>query len=406
MFFSKKPKTVSNVLTDFPLKNNNPDTIFLDNACTSLKPVQVIESITRYYTEFGSCALRSAHKLGQETTTEIDSARKEIAQYLGLSHSKEIIFTKGASDSINILSKSFKFFEDDEVIVSSLEHNSNLLPWISLAENSSVNIQIWNIDEKGGYDLGELETLLKRKQSKLLSLFSDSNIISVKLPLKEIIGLAHQNGVLVHLDASQSLLHRSLSFQDYDVDFMSFSFHKILGPTGIGVLSLKEKHYDRLRPVNLGGETVVNVSENAYVLSDPPHCYEAGIGSYAEIMGAAAAIRYLQDIGYNEIEQRDKELGIRLFDGLREIDKIKILGTGDPSHLVNFTLGDLDSGELSILLDKNYQIMARAGVHCGHYWYNRNKLGPSLRVSAAFYNDNNDIDQFISALKEIGQSFT
>ncbi len=406
MFFSKKNKNIGDVLTDFPLKNNYPETIFLDNACTTLKPVKVIDAISRYYTDFGSCALRSAHKLGQDTTKEVDNSRKEIGQFLGLSHSKEVIFTKGASDSINTLSKSFKFLEGDEVIVSSLEHNSNLLPWISLAESSSVNINIWNIDKSGGYDLGELEALLKRKQSKLLSLCSDSNIISLKLPLKEIIGLAHQYGVLVHLDASQSLLHRSLSFQDYDVDFMSFSFHKMLGPTGIGVLALREKHYDRLQPVNLGGETVVNVSENAYVLSDPPHCYEAGIGSYAQIFGAAAAIRYLQEIGYTEIEKRDKELGARLLKGLLDIDKIRILGTGDPSHLVNFTLGDLDSGELSILLDKNYQIMVRAGVHCGHYWYNTNKLGPSLRVSAAFYNDNNDIDQLINALKEIGQSFT
>ena len=405
MFFKKKLNHENVESGDFPLKSNHPDVVFLDNACTSLKPREVIEGISSYYSEFGSCALRSVHKLGKQTTTAVDHARKKISQFVGLKKAEEVIFTRGATDSINLLCRSFQWSEGDEVIISSLEHNSNLLPWIALGEGQRVNLNIWNIDKDGRFDLKELEALLSKKESKLLSLCSDSNIIPIDLPLAEIISLAHKNDVLVHLDASQTLLHRPLNFNDLNFDFMSFSFHKILGPTGIGALCLKEEHYNKMKPTMLGGETVVNVTNKAYVLSDPPHCYEAGIGSYAEIFGAVKAIEYIEKIGYTQIQKREEELSLLMQEGLESLRKMTFLGPGLNSHLVNLYLGEMDSGELSILLDKNYNIMTRAGVHCGHYWYNQNQLSPSLRISAAFYNTESDIQRLVEALQEVSKNY-
>ncbi len=405
MFFKKKKKHHSKEASDFPIMDNHSDIIFLDNACTTLKPRPVIDSISNYYTELGSCALRSPHKLGKETTKAVFKARKTIANFLGLSSPEEVIFTRGATDSINLLAQSYKFEQGDEVVVSSLEHNSNLLPWLGLSERSNLKVHIWDIDPEGRFDLNELESLLAKKEVKLLSLFSDSNIISVDLPIEQIVDIAHKYNVLVHIDASQSLLHREVNFSKFDIDFMSFSFHKLMGPTGIGVLALKKKNYERLTPVRLGGEAVVNVTEKSYILSDVPACFEPGVGSYSEILGAAAAIDYISSLGYKFIQDRDRELASLLYEGISSVKEINILGPDRNSHLINFYLGTMDSGELSILLDKNFGIMTRAGVHCGHYWFNKYRLNPSLRVSAAFYNRNTDIEILVNALKEMAGSF-
>jgi len=407
MFF-KKRKCIEFSNSDFPLKDNNPQVVFFDNACTSLKPNPVINAISDYYRNLGSCALRSPHCLGVETTNAISKARKKIANFLGLKTSDEVIFTRSATDSINLLAESFQLNEGDEVVVSSLEHNSNFLPWMSLGERNRVKTLIWDIDPRGQYSLLELEKLLSRKEVKLLSLFSDSNIIPLSLPIDKIVEIAHRHGVKFHVDASQTLLHRSLDIYKLEIDYLSFSFHKLMGPHGIGVLALRKENYQFLRPSRLGGETVLNVNDNSYVLAAGPACFEPGVGSYAAILGAAAAVDYISAIGYRKIKEKDEKISQLLIEGIsriNKINKINKLGPDIGSHLLNFSVDSLDSGELALLLDRNFGIMARAGVHCGHFWYNRYKLVPSLRISSAFYNEESDVECLISALNEVTSSF-
>lgn len=409
IFRRKKTYSTNSFKEDFPslggLINNAPP-IYFDNACMSLRPKQMVEAMNKYYFEHPACARRSAHAFGLQTTKAVESARRQIAEFFSAGSENEIIFTRNATDSINIIATGIKWLKGDKVITSNLEHNSNTLPWMQLSENQGIEYLKWEITPEGEYDLDSLYSILETGKIKLLSLVSSSHVMGLRLPIERIIEKAHKHGTLVLVDAAQSMLHEKIDVSKWKADFVAISFHKALGPSGMGCLIINEKHFDKIHPQRMGGETVDNVTDKTYQLSKPPYCYEPGLQDYAGILGAAAACAYIEKIGFQQIQEKEKILGERLFEILNSVTGVTLLGNKKPACLANFYLGDLDAGELSILLNKNANIMTRSGVHCCHAWYNHNKLDPSLRISLAFYNSLEELDALEIALKDLSKFYS
>ena len=409
MFFKKKKISISNEFSeDFPVLSKSIDgkaPIYFDNACMSLRPIQVVEAMSEYYLEHPSCARRSAHSFGKQTTQKVEQARSFLGKFFGAQSEKEVIFTQNTTEALNLVAKGLELKEGDGVVLSNMEHNSNLIPWMRLSEKKGIELHRFKITKEGGFDLNEIFELIKKPNVKIISVFSRSHILGISLPIKEISRVAKANNCLVLVDAAQSILHEPIHLYDWGVDFIATSFHKGLGPSGLGCLLMKEEQFENVFPLTLGGETVDKVSPNSYHLSESPHCYESGLQNYAGILGAAKACEYLNGLGYEFIHKKEKELSEYLFQKLSEISAVSLLGNKSANELANFHFGKMDCGELSILLDKNARVMVRSGVHCAHSWYVENKIDPSLRVSLAFYNTKSEIDTFVSALKEIASFY-
>ena len=405
MEFLKK----TNFREDFPplkrlINKNHP--IYFDNACVSLRPEQVLRKMDEYYYEHPACAHRSAHTFGVQTTNAVENARKYIAKFLGAKNDYEIIFTKNSTEGINFVAQGLDWQKGEQVITSNLEHNSNILPWMRLSQNFGVKYLKWEITPEGEYNLDNLFAILESGKIKLLSLISSSHILPLRLPIETIIEKAHKHGTLVLVDAAQSLLHEKINLQELNCDFLVLSFHKALGPSGVGCLYVNEKHFDKLKPTFWGGETVRNVTDESFEFSPAPFCYEAGLQNYAGIMGAEAACRYLNDVGYKQIRKIDLELSERMYEIARSIDGIKMLGRKEHHGILNMYFREMDMGELSILLNRNANIMTRSGVHCGHSWYNHYGLKPSLRISLAFYNTQKELSRLEDVMKDISKYYS
>lgn len=410
MFF-KKNKNQMNQLSDwdndFPALIDSVSgdrVVYFDNACVTLRPWSVIKEIEKYYTQHPSCSRRSPHTYGQRTTVAIDEARAYISNFVGTKNPSELIFTKNATEAINLVANGMSFSRDDIIVTSNLEHNSNLLPWMRLEEKIGLKHLTWEITPDGQFNLDNLFQILEGGKVRLLSLFMTSHILGIRLPLEQIIEKAHKYNCLVLIDAAQSLFHEKVNVRDIGCDFMAFSFHKALGPSGVGALYIKSDHVDKIYPSVLGGETVDNVKFGEYHLSQAPYCYEPGLQDYSGIMGAKKALEYITSIGYEKIQNNETKVFSEMFRFLASFPDVEILGAPDlskHSSLINFIVKGMPSDELAIMLDKTGKIMCRSGVHCSHAWYQLYEKDPSLRVSFAFYNTLNDVEKFKNVFSDL-----
>ena len=352
---------------DFPILKK--DFIYFDSACMSLRPKQVIDKIKEYYEEYPACAGRSLHKLGNKVTDEVDSARETIKKFIGAKKAKEIIFTKNTSESINLLSNSFDF---NKVLISDREHNSNLLPW-----QRHKRYGIFKINS--GFNLEKFSEIVKGYD--FVSFVYTSNLDGYTIPAKEIIKIAHENNCKIHLDAAQTVPHKEVNVKKLDVDFLSFSGHKMLGPSGTGVLYGKEDLLQEMKPFLIGGETVVNSTYDSFELEKLPNKFEAGLQHYAGIIGLGEAAKYLSSIGLNKINEHEIKL-------VKAIDKegLKIIGIDGERGILNFNIPGLNYHEVASMLDASKNIMIRSGAHCVHSWYNANSIEGSARASFYLYN--------------------
>ena len=395
---------------DFPLLENNTTNnnkiIYLDHAATTQKPKQVLEKIDEYYRNFNANVHRGAHQLSAKATQEFENARSLISKYVNANSAKEIIFTRNATEAINLAARSWGEFalnENDEILLSIMEHHSNIVPWQMVAAKNKCKLKFIGIDQNGELDINDFKSKLTAK-TKLVSLVHISNTLGCCNPIKEITQLAKQKGSLVLLDACQSLAHQKLDVHDLDIDFLAGSGHKLCGPTGIGFLWSREEILEQIPPFFGGGEMIQDVFEEKSTWAGLPHKFEAGTPAIAEAIGLAEAINYINSIGLDHIHEYENHITKYLFKKLNQIKDLEIIGPPpeiDPKRasLATFYIKRIHSNDIAEILDSK-GICIRSGHHCCQPLHRHIGINSTARVSMNFTTSQEDIITFIEKLKE------
>ncbi|MEM4259923.1 MAG: cysteine desulfurase [Candidatus Woesearchaeota archaeon] len=394
---------INKIRQDFPLlqnKINGKPIIYFDNACMSLKPIQVIDKINYYYKELSSCGERAHHKLGKMVDDEVEKSRNNIRRLINAKDEKEIVFTKNTTESINLVSNSFGLKQGDVVIISDKEHNSNLLPWLELKRKQKIILKIVGTKTDNTLDMEDFKT--KVKGAKLVSMVHTSNIDGVTNNAKEIIKIAHEEKAKVLLDGAQSVPHTNVNVKNLDVDFLAFSGHKMLGPTATGVLYAKKDVLEKLEPFVVGGGTVDDSNYESAKFQSGPQKFEAGLQNYAGIIGLGEAANYLMRIGYDTIKKQELLINKKITSELTNY--VEIIGppfAEERSGIFSFISKDIDHHEIAIMLDNSANIIIRSGAHCVHSWFNKNKSLGTARASFYFYNTIEEADIFVRQVKKM-----
>ncbi|MBI5135552.1 cysteine desulfurase [Candidatus Uhrbacteria bacterium] len=393
---------------DFPLlaSPSNKPVMYFDNACMSLKPRAVINAMNQYYEQFPACGGpgRSGHALGARVREAVDQSRQTIARAIGAQHPNEIIFTRNTTESINLVARSFRWNAGDVVLTTDKEHNSNLIPWLNTRRLSNIRHAVIPSLPDNTFDLSAFEQLLKLGSVRLVSVGLVSNLDGVRVPIAEIIKRAHAAGAMVMVDAAQAMLHSPLNVQALGVDFLAFSGHKMLGPTGTGVLYGKRELLENLEPFLLGGDTVSATTYTDFQLLDVPERFEAGLQDYAGIIGLGAAMEYLQSIGWPFIESQDQQMNRIITEGIAHLKGVHMIGPADPAlrgGIVAFTIKGMDHHQVAVMLEQMNAILVRSGQHCVHSWFGSRGIPGSVRASVAFYNTVDEAEQFVQAMEKI-----
>ncbi|NLE06342.1 MAG: cysteine desulfurase [Crenarchaeota archaeon] len=401
---------------DFPIlkrKINDNPLIYFDNAATTQKPNQVIEAEKSFYEKHNANVHRAVHSLSQEATNLYEQSRTEIAQFIDAKDSSEVVYVRGTTEAINLVAYSWgipNLKEGDEILLSVLEHHSNIVPWEIISKANKFKIKYVQVNKEGRLDYEDFENKINKK-TKLVCFSHASNVSGVINDIKHLAKLAHDNGALFLSDGAQSVPHIPISVQDYDVDFLCFSGHKMLGPTGIGVLYGKRDLLEKMNPFQGGGEMIRDVSFNpnneqcTISWNDLPWKFEAGTPNIAGSIALAEAIRYLKRIGMDNILNHEIELTTYALKRMQEIKKITIYGPKNASHkcgIIPFLMEGISSHDVALFCD-NYGIMIRSGFHCAQPLHQFFKLQSSARASFYVYNTIQEIDRFIEVLKEVEQ---
>jgi cysteine desulfurase/selenocysteine lyase len=391
---------------DFPIlqpKDGQNPVVYLDTACQSLRPVQVIEAVREYYTDYPACSGRSMHKLAARVTQKCQEARARMARFLGAAKEEEIIFTRNTTEGINLVANSLDLKQGNTVLISGKEHNSNLIPWQMLVKKAGIRLKIVPPKEDGTFDLEAFASLLD-PSVRLVSLGFSSNLDGVTVPAEKIIKLAHKNGSLVLFDAAQTAPHHAINVRALDVDFLALSGHKMLGPSGTGVLYGKKKLLETLQPFLVGGDTVATSTYETHEFLPIPERFEAGLQDYAGIIGLGEAASYLQKIGFDAIQKQEALLTKAIQAGIADLPGLRIIGPQDPAlrgGITTFYIDGIDSHRVALMLDQMANVCVRSGQHCVHSWFNAHKITGSVRASVYFYNTLEEVEIFIDNLKKI-----
>lgn len=377
---------------------------YFDNACQSLRPKQVIEAINQYYLKSSACSGRSMHHLAADVTQTTDQARAQVAKLINAARKEEIVFTRNTTEGINLVANALDFKTGDVVLISDKEHNSNLIPWQILAKRRGLVVKIVPSRPDNTFDLTAFEQRLDRSV-RLVSLGLCSNLDGVSIPAAdEIVKKAHQNGSLVLFDAAQAAPHQKINVKKLDVDFLSFSGHKLLGPSGTGVLYGKYKLLEEMAPFLVGGDTVATSTYDTCEFLPPPEKFEAGLQDYAGIAGLGAAAKYLLDLGFDAIQKQELCINEAITAAIKDIPRLHLIGPADPKlrgGIVSFYIDGIDSHRIALMLDQMASIQVRSGQHCVHSWFNAHQIKGSVRASAYFYNTLDEAALFASSLQKI-----
>lgn len=369
--------------TIFEKKISGKPITFLDSACMSLKPKQVVDKINEYYNNYPTCGGRGGYKLAKEVTNEVEETRRLVKKFINAKYEDEIIFNRNATEGINVIANNF-----DEALISDREHNSNLICW----KNKIV------VDSKNDFTFDLDDFNQKVKGVKLVSLVWTSNLDGYTLPVKEIIKIAHENEALVMLDGAQAVPHKEVDVKKLDVDFLAFSGHKMLGPTGVGVLYGKKDLLLNLKPLILGGGTVYDSTYEDYKFEELPKKFEAGLQDYAGIIGFSEAVKYLSK-HISEIDSHEQKLVKYLYENL-DVEHVGVSDYKLNSGVFNFNL-KMDNHEVAIMLDAMENICVRSGAHCVHSWFNKHNLKGSVRASFYLYNYLEDAERLVKSINNI-----
>lgn len=397
---------VLTIRNDFPVLQrtvNDKTLVYLDNAAMTQLPRQVMNVLEEQLLEYNANVHRGIHYLSEKSTERLENGRKIVQNFINAMHAHEIIFTKGTTDAINTLAYAFSesfVCPEDEIIVSEMEHHSNLVPWQMLCRRKNARLKIIPFDNNGDLILSQFERLLS-KRTKLVAVTHVSNVLGSVNPVKKIISLAHECNVPVLVDGAQSIRHMVIDVRELDCDFFCFSGHKMMAPAGIGVLYGKEKWLEKMNPVQFGGGMVDSVSFNKVTFETLPFKFEAGTYNVAGAIALGAAVNYLETIGRENITLYETSLMEYLCKAISEVDGLKILG--DPlkrAGALSFNLDNIHPYDIAVLLDK-LGIAVRSGNHCAQPLLNHYHLSHTVRVSPAFYNTKEEIDILIQAIKRI-----
>jgi len=395
---------------DFPIFDrvirDGKKLVYLDSGATSQKPNSVIDAEYNFYRHHNAAAHRGAHQLAEEATEAIEEAREIVAKFLGGS-SDEIVFTKSSTEALNLLAYSigsapsgnrFRIEAGDEIVVSEMEHHANLIPWQQLAKRSGAVLKWFEVDKSGRLDLSNIQNTITHR-TKIVALTHQSNVLGTINPLNEIVKRAHEVGAVFILDACQSVPHMPVNVKDLQIDFLVFSAHKTVGPTGVGVLWGRAEMLAELPPFLFGGSMIESVTMTDATWAPAPRKFEAGVPNMAQIVGLGAALNYLANIGMDNIHQHEATLTKYTLEKLQEIDQLRIVGPTDMylrGSAISFTLGEIHPHDLGQYLD-SAGIAVRTGHHCA--WPLTRKMGvpATTRASLYLYNDETDIDALVSA---------
>jgi len=387
------------VRADFPIfgkRINGKPIVYFDNACQSLRPKQVVDKMTEYYLEYPACGGRSGHSLGRKVDEEVKKSRKTLSKFFNAKEN-EMVFTKNTTESINLIAYGIDWKAGDSVLISDKEHNSNLIPWQQLREKGVRLLR---------FKFGDLESLESKldKSVRLVSFVHTSNVDGTAQPAEKIAKMAHDNRSLVLLDAAQSAPHKHIDVRKLGVEFMACSGHKMLGPSGTGLLYAKEGSMDGMKPFMTGGETVIDSTYDSATFEKVPNRYEAGLQHYAGIIGFGAAVEYLGKVGMKDITEHEMKLNSLI---TKEIgSEVQLLGPMDAkerSGIFSFNVKEMNYHDVAVLLDKTSNVMIRSGMHCVHSWFHANGMDGSARASLYFYNTEEECRIFVDSLRKIAK---
>jgi len=404
---------VARIREDFPVLKrqvNGKPLVYFDNAATSQKPRAVIEAIGRYYAEYNANIHRGIHKLAEEATLAHEEAREKVAKFINANRTEEIVFVRNATEAINLVAYTWgraNIGNGDKIILTIMEHHSNIVPWQQLAREKNAKIEFVKIDEEGRLKLDDMREMID-DGTKLVCVTHASNVLGTINPISEIVKAAHRHDALVLVDAAQSVPHMRVDAKEMDCDFMAFSGHKMLGPTGIGVLYGKRKHLEDMPPFLGGGEMIREVHTSGATWKELPYKYEAGTPNVSGAIGLGAAVDYLRTIGMENVHEHEKEITSY---ALSEMEKVKGLLTYGPLDVnqrvgvASFNLGDIHAHDLASIMDEE-GVAIRSGHHCAQPLMEFLDIPAASRASFYIYNTKEEVDVFISALEKARKLIT
>jgi cysteine desulfurase/selenocysteine lyase len=401
---------VENIRKDFPILNqtvHGKPLVYLDNAATSQKPQVVVDSLVRFYSEFNSNVHRGVHLLSERATKAYEDSRLKIQKYINAKRSEEIIYTRGTTDGINLVAQSFgraNVQEGDEIIITGMEHHSNIVPWQMLCAEKNATLRVIPIDDNGEIILEEFEKLLNNR-TRLVALTHVSNALGTVNPIKQMIELAHKHGVPVLIDGAQAIPHFRIDVQDFDCDFYAFSSHKMFGPTGIGALYGKKSLLETMPPYQGGGDMIKSVTFEKTLYNDLPYKFEAGTPNIADTIAFGTAIDYLNSLDFHAIHEYEQELLEYATEKLSAVNGLTIIGTAkEKAGVISFTLEGIHPHDIGTILDTE-GIAIRTGHHCAQPVMQRFGIPATARASFAFYNTKDEVDILVQGINKVKDIF-
>jgi cysteine desulfurase/selenocysteine lyase len=408
--FRKYMYDIKKIREDFPILQREvykKPLVYLDNAATTQKPLCVLDAMREEYLNVNANVHRGVHYLSQQATDLHEAARETVRAFINARKIEEVVFTRGTTEAINLVAQTFcesQMKAGDEVLVTDMEHHSNIVPWQLQARNMGIVLKHASIDDKGCLDVANLESQISER-TKLISIAHVSNVLGTINPVKEIVKLAHERGIPVLVDAAQSAPHMKVDVQDLDCDFLAFSGHKMYGPTGIGVLYGKEEWLEKLPPYQGGGEMIDKVSWEKTTFERLPFKFEAGTPDYVATHGLATAIKYMEALGMENIEAHEQELTHYCMEQMCTIPNIRLFGEAPHKDaVVSFLVGDIHHLDMGTLLDR-LGIAVRTGHHCAHPLMDRLGVTGTVRASFALYNTKEEIDALVAGIRRVSAMF-
>lgn len=404
------PYDVAAVRRDFPILSREvygKPLVYLDNGASAQKPQAVIDAVTKAYSHEYANVHRGLHYLSNTATENFEAARETVRRFLNAPSQDEVIFTRSTTEAINLVAQTFgaeRVGEGDEIVLSIMEHHSNIVPWHFLRERQGAVLKWVYVREDGSFDIDAFEAALSSK-TKLVAITQMSNVLGTVVPIREICRIAHARGIPVLVDGSQSAVHMPVDVQDLGCDFFVFTGHKVYGPTGIGVLWGKMEHLERMRPFNGGGEMILDVTEDMVSYNSPPHRFEAGTPPIVQAIGLAAALDYMDTLGRDRIAAHEAALRDYAHERLKQINSIRIFGEApDKGAIVAFEMKGVHAHDVSMIIDRE-GVAVRAGTHCAQPLLARYGVTSTCRASFGLYNTFDEVDRLVEALQKAHDFF-
>ncbi|HKX82169.1 MAG TPA: cysteine desulfurase [Nitrososphaera sp.] len=405
---------IEKIRQDFPILkrrvSGDKPLVYLDNAATTQKPLSVINAIHDYYLNYNSNIHRAVHQLAEEATLAFETTREKVARFINAKHNEEIIFTRNATEAINLVAYSWgraNIKKDDRIVISEIEHHSNIVPWQILTSEKGAHLDYVGVDDGGYLRMEEYGKYLDSGKVGLVSVSHMSNVLGTIIPIQEIISKSHAKGIPVLIDGAQSVPHMPVDVQKMDCEFMAFSAHKMLGPTGVGVLYVKRDVLEKMPPFMGGGDMIKEVHKYETRYNDLPYKFEGGTPNIADVIGFGSAIDYLNNLGMDRVREHEIELTRHALDRISEVKGVTLYGPADPNHrggVVSFNIGDIHPHDLATIMN-DHGVAIRSGHHCAQVLMERLDVAATSRASFYIYNTKQEIDIFIEALHEARRLF-